>query len=131
MKLYKKYLIVGIVTTLILALGFSLAYFAPIIRGGSNTTGMYNSTYNNTMYVGYMYGSTGSLASNRGYTNSAPIKTVTDNWYSKTLNLKTDSKGNTYDSYVSRTAIYCNDRSEDAYVNVEMMRVKICIVQQM
>jgi len=86
-----------------------------LMSGGSNTTGMYNNNYNNTMYVGYMYGSTGSLASNRGYTTSAPIKQKTDEWYSKTLNIKTDAKGNTYDSYVSRTAIYCNDRAGDGW----------------
>jgi len=85
------------------------------MSGGSNTTGMYNNTYNNTMYVGYMYGSTGSLASNRGNTTSAPIKTVTDSWYSKTLNVKTDISKNIYDKYISRTAIYCNDRSGDNY----------------
>ena len=84
------------------------------MSGGSNTTGMYNSTYGNTMYVGYMYGSTGSLANNRNNTTSAPIKTVTDNWYSKTINVKTDGTY-TYDKYVSQTAIYCNDRSGDAY----------------
>jgi len=87
------------------------------MSGGSNTTGMYNNTYNNTMYVGYMYGSEGSLASDRGNTTNAPIKTVTDTWYSKTLNVKTDTSGNTYDKYVSRTAIYCNDRSTDAYAS--------------
>jgi len=86
------------------------------MSGGSDTTGCYNcKNNNNTMYVGYMYGSTGSLASNRGYTNSAPIKKVTDSWYSKTLNVKTDATGNTYDAYVSRTAIYCNDRSGDSW----------------
>ena len=84
------------------------------MSGGSNTTGMYNSTYNNTMYVGYMYGSTGSLANNRTNSTSAPIKTVTDNWYSKTINVKTDGTY-IFDKYVSQTAIYCNDRSGDGY----------------
>jgi len=77
----------------------------------------YNSTYNNTMYVGYMYGSEGSLENNRLNTTSAPIKVKTDEWYRKTINVKTDTSGNTYDKYVSRTAIYCNDRSGDAYSN--------------
>jgi len=67
------------------------------------------------MYVGYMYGSEGSLENNRLNTTNAPIKQKTDEWYSKTLNIKTDSKENTYDKYVSRTAIYCNDRSTDSY----------------
>ena len=34
-------------------------------------TSAYNNEYNNTMYVGWMYGSTGN---SRKYTNSAPIK---------------------------------------------------------
>jgi len=91
------------------------------MAGGSNITGMYNNTYNNTMYVGYMYGSEGSLASNRGNTTSAPIKTVTDSWYSKTLNIRADESGNTYDKYVSRTAIYCNDRSGDGWASSDEM----------
>ena len=84
------------------------------MSGGSNTTGMYNATYNNTMYVGYMYGTKGSLSNNRTNTTSAPIKTVTENWYSQTINTKTDGIY-TYDKYVSGTAIYCNDRSGDGY----------------
>jgi len=91
------------------------------MSGGSDTTGMYNSIKTNTMYVGYMYGEEGSLESNRLNTISSPIKQKTDEWYSKTLNIKTDNSNNTYDKYVSRTAIYCNDRSTNSYSANEMM----------
>jgi len=74
-----------------------------------------------TKYAGYMYGSEGSLANNRKNTTSSNIKQKTDNWYSKTLNVKTDSKGNIYDKYVSKTAIYCNDRSGDEYTSSNSM----------
>ena len=59
-----------------------------------------------TMYAGYMYGTTGygSLPGNRTNTNDSPIKTVIDTWYRN--NLLTN-----YDKYISKTAIYCNDRS--------------------
>ena len=58
----------------------------------------------NPMYVGYMYGTSGSLASNRTNENSSTIKTYIDNWYSNGI-------AENYDKYVSKTAIYCNDRS--------------------
>jgi hypothetical protein len=82
---------------------------------GYISTSTYNGTYNNPMYVGYMYGSSGSLASNRTNTTSSPIKTTIDNWYDESINTKTDSLGNKYDKYVSRTAIYCNDRANKGY----------------
>ena len=56
------------------------------------------------MYVGYMYGTTGSLSNNRLNTNSSTIKATIDTWYQN--NLLTN-----YDKYISKTAIYCNDRS--------------------
>jgi len=86
------------------------------MNGGSDNTGIYNSKDNNTMYVGYMYGSEGSLENNRLNITSSPIKIKTDEWYSKTLNVKTDIKENIYDRYISKTSIYCNDRSTDAYL---------------
>ena len=67
----------------------------------------YNSTYNDPIYVGYMYGTTGSLANNRTNTNDSTIKTVIDTWYKN--NLLTN-----YDKYISKTAIYCNDRSVES-----------------
>ena len=63
-----------------------------------------SSMYNNPMYAGYMYGTSGSLESNRTNTNNSTIKAEIDNWYD--YNLYDD-----YNKYVSKTAIYCNDRS--------------------
>ena len=67
-------------------------------------TSAYNSSYSNPMYAGYMYGTSGSLANNRTNKNSSTIKTTIDTWYKN--NLLTN-----YDKYISKTAIYCNDRS--------------------
>ena len=57
-----------------------------------------------SMDAGYMYGIPGSLANNRKNTNSSNIKKVVDNWYK-------DKILSSYDKYVSKTAIYCADRS--------------------
>ena len=64
----------------------------------------FNSTYNDPMYVGYMYGTTGSLESNRLNTNDSTIKTYIDKWYNKNLS--------SYSKYISTEAVYCNDRTE-------------------
>ena len=65
----------------------------------------FNSTNNDPMYVGYMYGTSGSQANNRtNQTNSSTIKGVIDTWYQNNLNTN-------YGKYISTTAIYCNDRS--------------------
>ena len=56
------------------------------------------------MYAGYMYGTTGSLKNNRTNTNDSTIKVAVDTWYQN--NLLTN-----YDKYISKSAIYCNDRS--------------------
>ena len=68
-------------------------------------TSAFNETYNDPMYVGYMYGTSGELASNRTNTKNSTIKTTIDNWYASNL----EAKG--YTKYLSRTAVYCNDRS--------------------
>ena len=68
----------------------------------------FNSTRNNPMYVGYMYGTSGSLASNRTNTNDSTIKGVIDTWYKD--NLKTN-----YEKYISTEAVYCNDRKAPSY----------------
>ncbi len=65
-------------------------------------TSKFNNSYNNPMYVGYMYGTSGSLASNRTNTKNSTIKTYIDNWYSTNLN--------SYSKYISTEAVYCNDR---------------------
>ena len=57
------------------------------------------------MYVGYMYGTSGSLVHNRTNANNSTIKTTIDNWYASNL----EAKG--YTKYISTTAVYCNDRS--------------------
>ena len=67
-------------------------------------TSAYNSSYSNPMYAGYMYGTSGSLANNRTNTNDSTIKTAIDTWYENNI-LKN------YDKYISKTTIYCNDRS--------------------
>ena len=64
----------------------------------------FNSSYDNSMYVGYMYGTSGSLVNNRTNTNDSTIKSAIDTWYQNNLL-------NNYDKYISKTAIYCNDRS--------------------
>ena len=57
------------------------------------------------MYVGYMYGTSGSLVNNRTNTNNSTMKTTIDNWYTRNL----EAKG--YTKYLSTTAVYCNDRT--------------------
>ena len=64
----------------------------------------FNSTYNDPMYVGYKYGTTGSLENNRLNTNDSTIKTYIDNWYNNNLS--------SYSKYISTEAVYCNDRTE-------------------
>ena len=55
------------------------------------------------MYVGYKYGTTGSLENNRLNTNNSTIKTYVDNWYKNNLTA--------YTKYLSKDAVYCNDRN--------------------
>ncbi len=62
----------------------------------------FNTTYNDPMYVGYKYGTTGSLENNRLNTNNSTIKTYVDNWYKNNLTA--------YTKYLSNDAVYCNDR---------------------
>ena len=62
----------------------------------------FNTTYNDPMYVGYKYGTSGSLENNRLNTNDSTIKTYIDNWYNNNLS--------SYSKYISTEAVYCNDR---------------------
>ena len=64
-----------------------------------NTSQAYNSSSNNSAYVGYMY----TASQQYGTGTNSSIKTVVDNWYSSNLN--------SYSGYISKTAIYCNDRT--------------------
>ena len=63
----------------------------------------FNTTYNDPIYVGYKYGTTGSLENNRLNTNNSTIKTYVDNWYKNNLTA--------YTKYLSNDAVYCNDRT--------------------
>ena len=62
----------------------------------------FNTIDNDPMYVGYKYGTTGSLENNRLNTNDSTIKTYIDNWYKNNLTA--------YTKYLSNDAVYCNDR---------------------
>ena len=64
---------------------------------------VFNPTDNDPMYVGYKYGTTGSLENNRLNTNDSTIKTYVDNWYKNNLTA--------YTKYLSKDAVYCNDRN--------------------
>ena len=70
----------------------------------------FNSSYNNIVYVSYMYGNLGSVASARENTTDSTIKTIIDNWYKDNLNTN-------YGKYLSTTAVYCNDRSTSDNTN--------------
>ena len=62
----------------------------------------FNSVLNDPMYVGYMYGTSGSLENNRKNTNDSTIKSTIDTWYKNNLTNHT--------KYLSVSAVYCNDR---------------------
>ena len=61
-----------------------------------------DSSYN-PMYVGYKYGTSGSLENNRLNTTSGGMKNLIDRWYKNNLI--------NYEKYLSKDAVYCNDRS--------------------
>ena len=65
-------------------------------------TSAFNTTYKDPMYVGYMYGTSGSQVNNRTNTHNSTIKTYIDNWYKNNLS--------SYSKYISTEAVYCNDR---------------------
>jgi hypothetical protein len=69
----------------------------------NSTTYAFNSSYNNPMYVGYMYGTSGSLVNNRKNTTNSTIKDKIDTWYTQNMT--------SYTKYLSTTAVYCNDRN--------------------
>ena len=64
----------------------------------------FNWSNNDPMYVGYYYGTSGSLANNRRYNNNSKIKDSVYGWYAKFLKFRT-SFVNTSDN------LYCNDKS--------------------
>ena len=77
---------------------------SPDTTSGYISVGSFNHSYWDPMYVGYMYGTSGTLASNRTNKNDSKIKEVIDAWYSSYLN--------SYTKYISATAVYCSDRNE-------------------
>ena len=67
--------------------------------GFIDTSQAYNSSYSNSAYVGYMY----TTSQQHGLNTNSSIKSVVDTWYQANLLPN-------YDGYISKTAIYCNDR---------------------
>ena len=69
-------------------------------------TSVFNSSYEDNAYVGYMYGATGAstYAAAHANTNDSTIKAYIDNWY------KTNIVGTTNEQYLADN-IFCNDRS--------------------
>ena len=76
---------------------------SPETTSGYIRTSKFNDSSNDSMYVGYMYGTSGSLENNRKNTNSSVVKGVIDTWYSTNLS--------SYSKYISTEAVYCNDRN--------------------
>ena len=60
----------------------------------------FNTPANDPMYVGYKYGTSGSLENNRLNTKDSTIKTYIDNWYKNNLTA--------YTKYLSNDAVYCS-----------------------
>ena len=77
---------------------------SPDTISGYIGTSAFNNSGDDPMYAGYMYGTSGTLTNNRINTNDSTIKAYIDIWYKN--NLLTN-----YDKYLSKNAIYCNDRS--------------------
>ena len=71
--------------------------------GFIGTSAINNEQVVNPLYLGYMYGTSGSLENNRTNENSSNIKTYIDTWYQSNLV--------NYTKYLSKTAVYCNDRT--------------------
>ena len=75
---------------------------SPDTTEGYIGTSAFNSIRTDPMYVGYMYGTSGTQASNRTNENNSTIKTFIDTWYSTSLS--------SYTKYLSKDAVYCSDR---------------------
>ena len=71
----------------------------------STGTSAFNTSYNSPKYVGYMYGENDdTLANARTNTKNSTIKDKIDTWYAQNMT--------SYTKYLSTTAVYCNDRTE-------------------
>ena len=74
-------------------------------KSGNIGTSAFNTTRNSPKYVGYMYGNDdSSLLNARTNENNSTIKTAIDKWYANNMT--------SYTKYLSTTAVYCNDRTE-------------------
>ena len=73
-----------------------------VTRNGYIGTSAFNTIVTDPIYVGYKYGTTGSLENNRTNENDSTIKRYVDNWYLDNLN--------DYTKYLSKDAVYCNER---------------------
>ena len=80
---------------------------SPDTTSGYIGTSAFNVEMNDPMNVGYMYGTSGTLASNRTNTSNSAIKEVIDTWYSNNLS--------SYTKYISVEAVYCCDRNAINY----------------
>ena len=67
-------------------------------------TSAFNNSYNNNMYVGYMYTS----GQRQGHDNPSTIKGTLDNWYNN--NIENESKNLHYGQYIDENAGFCGDR---------------------
>ena len=76
---------------------------SPDTMSGYIGVSAFNPTDNDSMYVGYKYGTKGSLENHRLNTNDSTIKTYVDNWYKNNLT--------NYTKFLSKDAVYCNDRN--------------------
>ena len=77
-----------------------------VVMTGEGTqigTSQFNSSDDNSSYVGYMY----TASTQHGNSTSSVIKTTVENWY-KATTLETDSATK---ALVSQNQIFCNDRS--------------------
>ena len=85
-----------------------------IVAQNSIGTSVYNTSYNDNAYVGYMYGTPGSssYAETHKNTNNSTIKAYLDNWYNNNLS--------SYADYIE-DAIYCNDRSVSSVTNLSSL----------
>ena len=81
-----------------------LLYFgtSPSSVDGHIGTSAFNSTYTDPMYLGYKFGTSGSLENNRTNENDSTIKIYIDTWYKNNFG--------DYTKYLSEDAVYCNDR---------------------
>ena len=63
----------------------------------------FNTKYDDPMYVGWRYGTSGSLENNRTNENKSEAYKTVENWY--------NTLSETVKSFINTNAIYCNDRS--------------------